>query len=369
MKPNVIWHLDCWVSLRSTQPTSYLYNDEGLIAESQQAITQNADQSTSASAAPTLVNQYGPRPNNPYSTGVLFVKTKNSNNQSVYAYYHHDHLNTPIQATDKQGKVVWAAQYSAFGQVTITTPTPTGENPVIESSLRFPGQIEDQETGLYYNWRRYYDPEIGRYVTADPIGLDGGMNLYSYVGGDPVNRMDPFGLKCVSRGGTTTCSFPYGSQPTVSFRTPEKWEDFDGKKSNSYYHHYDKNIPVRCGKVSDILKRIIDRPTPGTPQPATPNGTKNDATPNGFFRGLIESPVKSYITKDQNGNTVVVNVTQSGHPLHSGYVIRTVENGVVHNYGEGVGFPQSDFTGVIGDKIDEQWYPETDNILNCECKN
>jgi uncharacterized protein RhaS with RHS repeats len=82
---------------------------------------------------------------------MLFIKTKNSNNQSVYAYYHHDHLNTPIQATDKHGKVVWAAQYSAFGQVTITTPTVTGENPVIESSLRFPGQIEDQETGLYYN--------------------------------------------------------------------------------------------------------------------------------------------------------------------------------------------------------------------------
>jgi RHS repeat-associated protein len=81
-----------------------------------------------------------------------------------------------------------------FGQATLTTPTATEDKPTIESDLRFPGQIEDAETGLYYNWHRYYDPEIGRYVTADPIGLVGGVNLYTYVGGDPVNLSDPDGL-------------------------------------------------------------------------------------------------------------------------------------------------------------------------------
>jgi RHS repeat-associated protein len=90
--------------------------------------------------------------------------------------------------------VVWSAQYNAFGQATITTPTATDDKPVIESNLRFPGQIEDAETGLYYNWHRYYDPALGRYVTADPIGLVGGVNLYSYVNGNPSNETDIKGL-------------------------------------------------------------------------------------------------------------------------------------------------------------------------------
>ncbi len=65
---------------------------------------------------------------------------------------------------------------------------------MILNNLRFPGQYYDAETGLHYNWHRFYDPETGRYITADPIGLAGGMNLYAYVAGDPVNAVDPEGL-------------------------------------------------------------------------------------------------------------------------------------------------------------------------------
>jgi RHS repeat-associated protein len=65
----------------------------------------------------------------------------------------------------------------------------------IENNLRFPGQYYDAETRLHYNWNRYYNPETGRYIAADPIGLGGGMNLYVYVGADPVSSVDPWGLK------------------------------------------------------------------------------------------------------------------------------------------------------------------------------
>ena len=64
--------------------------------------------------------------------------------------------------------------------------------------LRLPGQYFDSETGLHYNWHRYYEPKLGRYLTPDPIGLDGGLNLYAYVGGNPVNAVDPPGYFAIT---------------------------------------------------------------------------------------------------------------------------------------------------------------------------
>ena len=104
-------------------------------------------------------------------------------------FYHCDHLGTPIALTDQKGQIAWAAKHDPWGKQ-------EGEfNPHgIEQDIRLPGQHHDKETGLYYNYRRYYDPAIGSYVNQDPIGLMGGMNGYGYVSGDPVNFVDPEGL-------------------------------------------------------------------------------------------------------------------------------------------------------------------------------
>ncbi|MCB1937341.1 MAG: hypothetical protein KDF59_15525 [Nitrosomonas sp.] len=102
-------------------------------------------------------------------------------------YLHTDHLRTPRVATDSSASPVWHWQSDAFGN-----GTPTGSTTV---NLRFVGQYYDDESGLHYNWNRYYDPKTGRYITSDPIGLDGGLNTYTYVNANPVMFNDPEGLQ------------------------------------------------------------------------------------------------------------------------------------------------------------------------------
>jgi RHS repeat-associated protein len=100
---------------------------------------------------------------------------------------HSDHLNTPQVVSDAQGSVIWRADYSPFGQANVSQNR-------IAFNLRFPGQYYDEESGLHYNWHRYYDPQTGRYLTSDPIGLVGGLNTYRYARNNPFGLIDPDGL-------------------------------------------------------------------------------------------------------------------------------------------------------------------------------
>ncbi|MCW5221558.1 RHS repeat protein [Verminephrobacter aporrectodeae subsp. tuberculatae] len=174
--------------------TYFLYADEGMVAEATQAIAIDANQQISASQAPEITTQYGLKPDSAFMTGVLFVKTKNGHGDDVFAYYHVDHLGAPLQATDKAGNVLWAANYNAFGRADIMTPRAADGNFRINSWPRLPGQYEDVETGLYYNFHRYYDPDTGRYIQSDPIGLAGGWSRFAYVNGSPLIYIDPYGL-------------------------------------------------------------------------------------------------------------------------------------------------------------------------------
>lgn len=108
--------------------------------------------------------------------------------QAGMYFFINDHLGTPQKIVNNSGQVVWSAAYLPFGKAQVTTET-------VANHFRFPGQYYDAESGLHYNRHRYYDPETGRYITADPIGLEGGVNLYSYVLNNPTNRTDVNGLK------------------------------------------------------------------------------------------------------------------------------------------------------------------------------
>ncbi len=106
---------------------------------------------------------------------------------------HTDHLGTPRVITDTKKRVIWRWNSDPFG-ATLANEDPDGDGKTFIYNLRFAGQYYDQETGLHYNYFRDYDPRTGRYIESDPIGLDGGINTYGYVGGNPVNWVDPLGL-------------------------------------------------------------------------------------------------------------------------------------------------------------------------------
>ncbi len=150
----------------------YHYSDEGLIGEYDNTGNQR--------------RIYGYKPNSTWSTDPLFMREGGN----IY-FYHNDHLGTPQKLTNISGATVWSATYDAFGKAAID-----GASTVV-SHLRFPGQYFDGETGLHYNWNRYYEPGTGRYVTSDPIGFGGkDVNLHRYVFNNPINLMDMLGLEC-----------------------------------------------------------------------------------------------------------------------------------------------------------------------------
>ena len=101
-------------------------------------------------------------------------------------YYHYDGLGSVIALTDKNQKITDSYSYDSFGNL-------NRQGNKVKNSFTYTGREFDKETGLYYYRNRYYDPGIGRFITTDPIGYAGGINLYAYVGNNPVNFTDPWG--------------------------------------------------------------------------------------------------------------------------------------------------------------------------------
>ena len=109
------------------------------------------------------------------------------------AFYQCDHLGTPQELTDHSGRVAWSAQYKAWGEAKEVI-SEAGRKAGFANPIRFQGQYLDDETGLHYNRHRYYDPQAGRFVSSDPLGLGGGINTHAYVP-NPVAWIDPLGLQ------------------------------------------------------------------------------------------------------------------------------------------------------------------------------
>lgn len=110
-------------------------------------------------------------------------------------FYHCDQIGTPQMMTDEAGELVWEASYRAWGETRelLQRASASAALESVYNPLRFQGQQFDAETGLHYNRYRYYDPTVGRFISCDPIGPEGGVNVYQYAS-NPVSWADPLGL-------------------------------------------------------------------------------------------------------------------------------------------------------------------------------
>jgi len=132
-------------------------------------------------------------------------------------YYQCDHLGTPMELTDEDGNIAWEANYKAWGEARLTI-SETARKAGLKNPIRFQGQYLDEETGLHYNRYRYYDPASGRFVSKDPIGLAGGLNLHGYAP-NPAQWIDPIGL----------CPCPCPGTATV--------HHYEGDRENPFGHY------------------------------------------------------------------------------------------------------------------------------------
>jgi len=122
------------------------------------------------------------------------------------AYYHHyDGIGNTIAMTDSVGNIVNKYAYDAFGKV-------INQTEIISNPFKYVGKfgVMDDGNGLLHMRARYYEPEVGRFMSKDPLGLMGGINIYAYVGNNPVNYNDPFGLKNYDHWGTFRCELECG---------------------------------------------------------------------------------------------------------------------------------------------------------------
>ncbi|MBK6519628.1 MAG: hypothetical protein IPG04_37215 [Polyangiaceae bacterium] len=128
-----------------------------------------------------------------------------------WLHYVHEINGAPEELVDAKGGVVARSTRTSYGKWSWSSKA--GHS----SPFRLPGQLEDPETGLHYNRYRTYDPETGRYLTPDPIGLDGGLNAYAY-GPNPITWIDPMGLAHKM----TVTSAPKGFKPEHASDTTTK---------------------------------------------------------------------------------------------------------------------------------------------------
>ncbi|WP_171013942.1 RHS repeat-associated core domain-containing protein [Chitinivorax sp. B] len=189
------------IKTANSKPIQFVYDEAGHL------LAEHADPATQSPSQDHL--WLGDTP--------IAVVRPNSSDPSKPLIYHvyADHLNTPRAIYDAFNKrLTWRWESEAFGN-TLPDQDADKNGSQFVYHLRFPGQYWDNGIKLSHNWYRTYNPETGRYVQSDPIGLQGGLNTYAYALSSPLLKIDPMGLETAEGP-----EGPYSTDPRAHFPLP-----------------------------------------------------------------------------------------------------------------------------------------------------
>jgi RHS repeat-associated protein len=156
-------------------------------------------------------------------------------------YYHHDGLGNTIAITNGNAEVLERYSYDVFGRVNVVDASTGNSIPQSAHGVRhfYTGHDFQAELGLILTHYRAYDPRLGRWLSRDPIGENGGVNLYGYVGNGPVNAVDPLGLMIffVPTQSTPVLGLPQAYEPARGIRT-QGHQQFPGPANSAQRHQW-----------------------------------------------------------------------------------------------------------------------------------
>lgn len=228
-----------------------------------------------------------------------------------------------MAVTSNTGAPVETYSYGPFGEMVEFD----GGNPVLPASgaspFRYTGQVWDAETGLHYYKERYYSTALGRFLSPDPIDIDGGLHLYAYAANDPINAVDPSGLAAVPyfpyssglnyRTGSGTIP-PVPIVPTLPSYSPNR----------SGWHDYTAGPNLVCTAAQACSRReIVDQMSRYAVPGQNPSRPVQDLhiypvrdPRNGLYVGRV-------LTEISNEGLTIKNTTRPGHLLSNGQIERS----------------------------------------------
>ncbi|MGH3908499.1 MAG: DUF6531 domain-containing protein [Pseudonocardiaceae bacterium] len=228
-----------------------------------------------------------------------------------------NNLGTPTELVDSAGAIVWHSQTSLWG---ITLQGTTG---TIDCPLRFPGQYHDPETGLHYNYLRYYDPTTARYSSNDPFGLAPGPNPHTYVP-NPTLWTDPFGLA----GKCNTPEIFYRGMSNAEFRSLSETGRLSprGESFVTQDLSYVEQLAARHPDKYETIVRFEMQP--GTRQAMIDAGARSPG-------GLLQRAGLGHLPQVQKGMTDVVHIKAEGASINYGLRSGSVDifNSRIMNFG------------------------------------